>query len=60
MTKKELFSFISEFNKLDAISSDTIIEGLSILPEKDHSLFMLLVNYKNGNDFKNKLKAGKI
>ena len=60
MEKKELFDFVKKFNKISHVSDDTIIDGLKTLPEKDHELFMLLVNYKNGIEFKNSLKDGQI
>lgn len=60
MQFNDLINFVKDFNNSPPISSDNIILGLSNLQEKDHKLFMLLVNYKNGNDFLNKLKEGKI
>lgn len=60
MTKNELFEFIKKFNKVGAILPDTVIDGLKQLDKEDHELFMLLVNYKNGKDFKNKLDNGEI
>ena len=46
MTKNELFTFIKNFNATQSVSPKTILEGLKTLPESDHELFMLLVNYK--------------
>lgn len=60
MNKNELFSFIKEFNNSGAISNDVILEAMNHLSDKDIELFMLLVNYKNGKDFAQKLKNGVI
>ena len=60
MNKDELFTFVSEFNALNTISLNTVLEGLNKLPAKDHELFMLLVNYKKGEDFAKKLKSGEV
>lgn len=60
MSKDELFTFVSKFNALNSISISTVLDGLHKLPTKDHELFMLLVNYKNGADFAKKLKNGEV
>ena len=60
MTKNELFTFIKNFNATQSVSPKTILEGLKTLPESDHELFMLLVNYKNGKLFKQNLDNGEI
>ena len=60
MTRSEIVNFIKEFNRLESFSSDFIVETLRYLPRSDQELFMLLVNYKNGKDFKEKLRSGDI
>lgn len=60
MNKNDIFSFIKKFNSFDAIPNDIIIEAMNKLSGKDIELFMLLVNYKNGKDFAQKLKNGVI
>lgn len=52
MEKKVLYDFVKKFNKSKGITNDTILDGLKTLPKEDHELFMMLVNYKNGNAFK--------
>ena len=58
MTREELLNFVRNFNQSGPISMASIAECLKALPKKDHKLFMLLVNYKNGNDFAKKIKNG--
>lgn len=58
MKNENLYKFIKEFNKSEAFTTNDIMEGLKSLPEEDHELFMMLVNYINGRDFKNKLSKG--
>ena len=60
MDKKDLFTFVKKFNKTAGISENTVIEGLKTLPQEDHELFMMLVNYKNGDEFKKRLRSGEI
>lgn len=60
MTGEQFINFVHTFNQVSCVTLETIEQGLSKLPQKDHELFMLLVNYKNGNDFLKKLKEGKI
>lgn len=60
MSNEELFSFIKNFNNSNAIPLSTITQGMKILSKKDQKLFMLLVNYKNGEDFLNKLNNGEV
>ena len=60
MEKKDLFDFVKKFNFLNSIPIEVVIEGLKTLPQKDLELFMLLVNYKNGKDFSEKLFNGEI
>lgn len=60
MTRSEIISFIKEFNKEESFSSDFVVETLRSLPRSDHELFLLLVNYKNGKDFEEKLRSGDI
>ena len=56
MKKNELFSFIRKFNEAGSIEPSITLEGLKTLPEEDHELLMLLVNYKNGEEFIKNLK----
>lgn len=58
MTREELLKFVQDFNQSGPISMASIAECLKALPKKDHRLFLLLVNYKNGNDFSKKIKNG--
>ena len=60
MTRSEIVNFIKEFNREESFSSDFVVETLRYLPRSDQELFMLLVNYKNGKDFKEKLRSGDI
>lgn len=60
MKKEEIFSFVKKFNSIDSVPLSTVIEGLNNLSPKEHKLFMLLVNYKNGDDFLKKVKNGEV
>ena len=60
MKKEELFSFIKKFDKIDSIPLTTVLEGLNELTLKEHKLFMVLVNYKNGDDFLKKIINGEV
>lgn len=60
MKKEEIFSFVKKFNNIDSIPLTTVVEGLNKLSPKEHKLFMLLVNYKNGDDFLKKVKNGEV
>lgn len=60
MSNEELFSFIKNFNNSNPIPLSTITQGINVLSKKDQKLFMLLVNYKNGNDFLNMLNNGEV
>ena len=60
MTKNELISFVKKFNQAKAIPMNIVMDGLKELSPSDHELFFLLINYKNEQDFKNKLEGGEI
>ena len=60
MSNEELFTFVKNFNKSGSIPMETITKGINVLPKCDQELFMLLVNYKNGKDFLNKLNNGEV
>lgn len=60
MNNEELFSFVKKFNQSGAIPMETITKGIKILQKSDQELFMILVNYKNGKDFLNKLNNGEV
>lgn len=60
MNNDDLFTFVKNFNKSGAIPMETITKGINVLPKSDQELFMLLVNYKNGKDFLNKLNNGEV
>lgn len=51
MNKEDIVKFVKEFNKSKAMSTNDIVECLKKLPKKDHELFIMMVNYKNGKDF---------
>ena len=60
MDRYDLYNFVKNFNKIENIPESAVLEGLRVLPQKDHELFITLVNYKNGKDFAKKLKNGEI
>lgn len=60
MKREELVSFVKSFNKIKVVSNATIANCLPELNDAEKDLFLLLVNYKNGQAFKKKLEEGEI
>ena len=60
MKKSELYDFIRKFNAIEYINKRIVEDGLKVLDNDERKLLMLLVNFKNGEDFVKKLKNGEI
>ena len=59
MKKEEIINFIKKFNEEPPFTFDMIHECTDLLSDDDLKLFIVLSNFKNGNDFKRKFKGGK-
>lgn len=60
MKRDELVSFVKKFNKVKVVSPSTILKCMDELDDAEKELFLLLVNFKNGQSFKKKLEEGEI
>ena len=60
MKKSELYDFIRKFNAIEYINKRIVEDGLKVLDNDERKLLMLLVNFKNGEEFVKKLKNGEI
>ena len=60
MTRNEIVTFIKNFNREQAFSSEFIVDVMRSLSKEEGEIFMQLVNYKNGKDFLKKLNSGEI
>ena len=60
MDKEEIFSFVRKFSAEIAIPVNLIYNALEELNDQEQELLMLLINYKNGKDFSQKLENGEI
>ena len=60
MDKEEIFTFVRKFNSQSAIPTELIYSALKELNDQEQELLMVLINYKNGKDFSEKLENGEI
>lgn len=60
MDKEEIFSFVKKFSAEKSISANLIYNALKELNDQEQELLMVLINYKNGKDFSQKLENGEI
>ena len=60
MTEDTLFSFVKSFNSAGVIPDSTIENGINQLSKEEIKLFMMLVNYKNSNEYNKKIESGEI